>query len=97
MNPDMLTSEIGISRTKLFSKLKSITGLTPADFILTFRLKKAAVLLRENPELNISEIADRLGFSSPRQFSRFFKEKYGIIPQAYRKGGSVSTPPHSAV
>ena len=97
MNPDMLTSEIGISRTKLFSKLKSITGLTPADFILTFRLKKAAVLLRENPELNISEIADRLGFSSPRQFSRFFKEKYGIIPQAYRKGGTASTPPHSAV
>ncbi|MCM1501123.1 MAG: ATP-binding protein [Bacteroidales bacterium] len=86
-NVDRLAAETGVSRTKLFSKLKAITGMTPADFILTVRLKKAAVMLKENPELNISEISDRLGFSSPRQFSKFFKEKYGIIPQEYRKGG----------
>lgn len=88
LNAETLTSEIGISRTKLFLKLKSIIGMTPSDFILTVRLEHAATMLTENPELNISEIADRLGFSSPRQFSRFFKAKYGIIPKQYRENNA---------
>ena len=85
-NVDILARETGIARTKLFTKLKAITGQTPYDFILTVRLKRAAIMLKENPEFNISEISDRLGFSSPRQFSKCFKEKYHMIPQAYRKG-----------
>lgn len=84
-NVDSLVQTIGMSRSKLFSKLKSITGQTPADFILTIRLKYAAAMLKEHPELNISEISDRAGFSSPRQFSKFFKAKYGAIPQQWRK------------
>ena len=87
-NVDMLAREIGIARSKLFTKLKDITGKTPYDFIVTIRLKRAAILLKEHPELNISEISDKLGFSSPRQFSKSFKEKYQVVPQAYRKGES---------
>ena len=89
LNANSIISEIGISRTKLFTKLKSITGQTPADFILTVRLKKAAIMLMERPELNISEISDQLGFSSPRQFSKSFKERYGTIPQQWRKTGNA--------
>lgn len=84
-NVDIFASEIGIARTKLFTKLKAITGQTPAEFIVTVRLKQAAVMLKEHPELNVSEISDRLGFSSPRYFTKCFKEKYHIIPQVYRK------------
>ncbi|MEY8687306.1 response regulator [Bacteroides sp. AN502(2024)] len=87
-NVDMLAREIGIVRSKLFTKLKDITGKTPYDFIVTIRLKRAAILLKEHPELNISEISDKLDFSSPRQFSKSFKEKYQVVPQAYRKGKS---------
>lgn len=90
-NVDILAKEIGIARTKLFTKLKAITGQTPYDFILTVRLKQAAILLKEHPELNVSEISDRLGFSSPRQFSKSFKEKYNVVPQAYRRGESSET------
>lgn len=85
-NVDILAREIGIARTKLFNKLKDITGQTPYEFIVTIRLKRAAILLKEHQELNVSEISDRLGFSSPRQFSKSFKEKYHLAPQAYRKG-----------
>lgn len=85
-NVDILARETGIARTKLFTKLKAITGQTPYEFILTIRLKRAAIMLKENLELNISEISDRLGFSSPRQFSKCFKEKYRVVPQTYRKG-----------
>lgn len=84
-NVNILAREVGIARTKLFTKLKDITGQTPYEFIITIRLKRAALMLRENPELNVSEISDRLGFSSPRQFSKCFKDKYRVAPQAYRK------------
>lgn len=90
-NVDLLAREMGIARTKLFTKLKAITGQTPYDFISTIRLKQAAFLLKEHPELNISEISDRLGFSSPRQFSKSFKEKYHVIPQAYRRSNTTSS------
>ena len=53
-NVDMLATHMSISRTKLFSKLKAITGQTPADFIMTLRLKRAAFLLKNNMELNIA-------------------------------------------
>lgn len=85
-NVDILAREMGIARTKLFNKLKDITGQTPYDFITTIRLKRAAIMLKEHPEFNVSEISDKLGFSSPRQFSKSFKEKYQVTPQTYRKG-----------
>ena len=82
---DQLVAQMGIARTKLFTKLKAITGQTPSDLIMTIRLKRAAYLLKNNPELNISEISDRTGFSFPKYFSKCFKKKYHVTPQAYRK------------
>jgi len=84
-NIDTFAQEMGMARTKLFSKIKAITGQTPFDFISTVRLKKAAVMLKYNPELNISEISERLGFNTPRYFSKCFKDKYHVIPLSYRK------------
>ena len=54
--------------------------------ILTIRLKKGALMLRNNPELNITEISDKIGFSSSRYFSKCFKDVYHVSPLAYRKG-----------
>ena len=85
-NVDQLAAEMGIARTKLFTKLKAVTGQTPGDLIMTIRLKRAAYLLRNNPELNISEISDKSGFNIPKYFSKCFKDKYHITPQAYRRG-----------
>lgn len=85
-NINTFAREIGIARTNLFAKIKAITGQTPNDFILTMRLKKGALLLRNNPELNISEISDRIGFSSSRYFSKCFKDIYHVSPLVYRKG-----------
>lgn len=87
-NINTFAREIGIARTNLFAKIKAITGQTPNDFILTMRLKKGALLLRNNPELNISEISDRIGFSSSRYFSKCFKDIYHVSPLMYRKGSS---------
>jgi DNA-binding response OmpR family regulator len=78
--------EMALGRTKLFTKIKGITGQTPNDFIINVKLKKAAQWLTNNPEYNISDITYMLGFSSPKYFSKCFKEQFGISPSVYRKG-----------
>lgn len=85
-NVNIFAREMGMARTNLFTKLKAITGQTPNDFILSIRLKKGALMLRNNLELNITEISDRIGFSSSRYFSKCFKEMYRVSPLSYRKG-----------
>lgn len=85
-NVNIFAREMCMARTNLFTKLKAITGQTPNDFILSIRLKKGAFMLRNNLELNITEISDRIGFSSSRYFSKCFKEIYHVSPLAYRKG-----------
>ncbi len=85
-NMNIFAREMGMARTNLFAKIKAITGQTPNDFISIIRLKKAAFLLRNNPELNITEIADRTGFSSSRYFSKCFKNVYHVTPMTYRNG-----------
>lgn len=80
-----LCKEVGIGRSLLYSKFKALTGMTPNNFVLNFRLKHAATLLRQYSDLPISEVSDRCGFSSPVYFSRCFKNQYGCTPQTYQK------------
>ena len=53
--------DMGMSRTLFFSKIKTITGQTPNDFMQTLRLKKAAKILLNDPTKNVSEIAYEVG------------------------------------
>jgi signal transduction histidine kinase/ligand-binding sensor domain-containing protein/CheY-like chemotaxis protein/AraC-like DNA-binding protein len=81
-------SEMALGRSKLYIKLKGITGMTPNNFILNIRLKSAANLLTTGNDLNISDITYRLGFSTPRYFSKCFKELFGLSPLHYRKANN---------
>lgn len=83
---DHLAQEMLISRTRVYSKIKAITGQTPNDFFTTLRLKKAAYLLRNNPEMNIISISEQVGFNTPRYFGKLFKKAYDMTPNEYRKG-----------
>lgn len=84
------SKELAIGRTRLFNKIKAITGLTCNDFIINIKLKKAAALLAEQQELTISEIAYQLGFSTPSYFSKCFKNQYDITPLQYRKKVNIA-------
>lgn len=81
---DKLAEEVALGRRTLYTKFKQLTGMTPNDFILNYKLKKAAARLKNDPNLPIGEIADLLGFSSPRYFSRCFKNQFNLSPQEYR-------------
>lgn len=89
LSVEELSDHLGMSRVQLYKKIKQITGKTPIEFIRIIRLKRAAQLLRES-QLNVSEIAYRTGFNSPKVFSKYFKEEFGILPSVYQdKEGSV--------
>ena len=82
---ETFSREMGVGRTVLFQKIKGITGSTPNNFIMNLRLKKAAYFLLNAPEMNISDIAYRLGFGNPQYFNKCFKELFSIAPTQYRK------------
>ena len=83
LSVEMMSDEVGMSRVHLYKRLLSITGNTPSEFIRIIRLKHAARLLREG-QLNVSEVAYRVGFNMPRNFSKYFKEYYGVGPSQYK-------------
>lgn len=80
-----LAKELGLSRSSLYAKFKALTGMTPNDFVLNCKLKRAATLLISRQDLQIAEISDMLGFGSPRYFTRCFKAQFDITPAEYRK------------
>ena len=85
-NPDLtvdqIASAIGISRTGLFTKLKSLADVTPNEMIQVIRLKHAAALLQEN-RYRVSEVCYMVGFSSPSYFSKCFQKQYGVTPAKF--------------
>ncbi len=83
LSVEMMSSELGMSRVNLYKRMLSITGSTPSEFIRSIRLRHAEVLLREG-KYNVSEVAYMVGFKSPRYFSKYFAEAYGMYPSQYK-------------
>jgi DNA-binding response OmpR family regulator len=82
---NQLGAGLGLGRSKLYTKIKEITGFTPNEFTLNIKMSEALYLLEHKPHMNISEIAIHLGFSSAKYFSKCFKTYYGNTPQEQRK------------
>ncbi len=84
LNIDFLSSELGMSRTVFFNKLKSLTGLSPVEFVREVRFERAAEYIKTS-QLSVSEISYKVGIEDPRYFSRCFKQKFGLTPSEYRQ------------
>jgi AraC-like DNA-binding protein len=73
-----------MSRGALYTKIFELTGLPPVEFIRSYKLDRAAILLLKS-DLTVSQIAYQAGFATPHYFSRSFKEKFNMLPSEYRK------------
>jgi AraC-like DNA-binding protein len=73
---------MNMSRVSLYKKILLITGKTPVEFIRFIRLEKAKHLL-ETSQLNISEICYKVGFNTPKYFTKAFKAEYNVLPSEY--------------
>ena len=85
---DQLALDAGIGRTRLYSMMRTMLGITPNDFLRSVRLKRAARLLITTT-LPITEVAMQTGFNTPRYFSTHFKNTFGVLPSEYRNGKSL--------
>ena len=79
---EKLSADVGMERTVLYRKLNAIAGQTPSDFIRSIRLKHAAQLL--NKGYQVGEVADMVGFNTPKYFTKYFKQAFGVTPSQYK-------------
>lgn len=80
-NINLLCQEMAMSRTLFYSRLKSLTGKGPQEFIRIIRLQKAAELLKEGK--SVTDVATETGFVNTKYFSSLFKKQFGMQPSKY--------------
>ena len=81
-NIDAIASEMGLSRSAFYKKVKGQTGFAPVDLIKEFRLSHAVELL-QTTNLSITEVAFRSGFADASYFGKCFRKRYGLSPREY--------------
>ena len=79
-----LAREIGMSRSNLHRKVKSVAGVSISKFIRQVRLEKARKLLQETSSTT-TEVAFECGFHSVSYFTKCFHDHYGYPPGKVRK------------
>lgn len=78
---DAWAEAMGTGRSSFFKKVKSLTGMTPNEYIRKHRLQKAMTMLKEERK-TVSEVAYATGFNTPFYFSKCFKDEFGISPSS---------------
>lgn len=82
-----MADAMNLGRTTLYNKIKTLTGKSPVELIKTYRLEAARSFVASG-QFSISEVAYKVGFSSPGYFTRCFKEHFHISPTEYQKAAS---------
>ena len=77
---DTICNSINVSRHHLMRTFKKETGFTITDFITSYRINIAIELL-EKGELNVSQVAEQVGYLDVNYFSKVFKKMTGSSPK----------------
>jgi len=88
LNAEALEKQLLLSKMQLYRKLKTLTNMTPAEFIRYIRLKQAARLLVKT-QLTVAEIFYKTGFNNQSYFFREFKKMYHCSPNEYREQQTI--------
>ena len=81
---DQLARAVNMSRTKMYRKIKGLTGKSPNQIIRGFRLKRAAQLFGTG-QYNVSDVSYMVGYNDVKSFREQFKKEFGVNPSAYVK------------
>lgn len=83
-NVDQLAKKLYMSRATVYRKIEALCGESPSDYIRSFRLKRAALLLSQGT-VSVTEVAFEVGFNSRTYFTKCFKEAFHQLPSDFRK------------
>ncbi len=82
---DRLAESLGMGRTKMFAKMKELTGVSPNKYLQNERLRIAADLLAEG-RYTVAEVSYKVGIQDASYFNKCFKARYGVVPSKYGQG-----------
>ena len=82
-----LSARFSIPATALKECFKSVYGQPVNTYMRNLRMDRAALLLRQEPQTSVAEIAGRVGYDSASKFAAVFKDAKGKTPLEYRREG----------
>lgn len=82
MDINRIAEQLSMSRSKLYTKVKSLTGKSVVEFVLNCRLRKAARLIIEE-NMTMREVMMQIGIESQAYFTNAFKKVFGETPTAF--------------
>lgn len=82
LDVNQIAEELGMSRSKLYTKVKGLTGKSVVEFVLNCRLRRAARLIIEE-NLTMREVMAHVGIESQAYFTNAFKKVFGETPTSF--------------
>lgn len=83
-----IANHCGLNRSYFGKFFKEVTGKTPQDFLLSYRMIKATELLMLTP-LSIGDVGCAVGYENQMHFSRAFKRVYGVSPREWKNSHKI--------
>ena len=87
-NPELtieqIAQQLSVHRTTLTRCLKTVTGMTPGQYLLAFRMQEALSLIK-NTTLQFKKIADEVGLPDQNYFAKVVRKQFGMSPSELRK------------
>ena len=80
---ESFASDMGMSASSLYNKLRAVTGMNATSFIRDIRMKEACRLAKTTPGIRVSDLAYSVGYKDPKYFSTIFKKEFGMQPSEY--------------
>jgi AraC-like DNA-binding protein len=86
--PDMRIEDIaqyvGLSRTRFHCVFREMVKMSPQEYVIQYRMRRAAELLRLH-SMTVTELARCVGYAEPFHFSKSFKQAHGVSPTQYAR------------
>lgn len=84
-NLDDIARRVGLSRSRFFEQFKNCVGASPQQYLDWERMALATRMLAD-PHTTVADVSDKLEFSAPSHFARFFSQHIGLPPSEFKRG-----------